>query len=223
MGNNGYRYHVFLSYKRARRDNGRVRDDDVETWVRSFFERELQNKLTNALGDSAQIFCDQFEIRAGEEWEKTIVGALRSSLCLVPVWSPLYFRSRWCVSEWGSFRHGAKRPVVPVRWQSGITLPPAAKAVQGTDFGKFTYTADSFRKSDKYLEFQDLVKAFAADVAKAINQAPEFNPKLPIVIPDVSPGLESSNVCRLDDLPDRDQMLVTKTSRVRRSDIALAA
>lgn len=88
MTNNGYKYHVFLSYKRARRKNGRIRDGDVEAWVTKFFEPELQAKLTHTLGESAEIFCDQFEIRAGDEWESTIVEALRSSFCLVSVWSP---------------------------------------------------------------------------------------------------------------------------------------
>lgn len=220
MGNDAYRYHVFLSYKRARRENGRARDDDVEIWVKAYFEPELQRKLTNALDESAQIFYDSFEIRTGDEWQRTICTALRSSCCVVPVWSPLYFRSPWCVSEWCTFRRRGQGLVLPVTWQTQPRLPPAARAVQYRDFSQYTYTAPSFPQSPKYLDFEDVVKEFAGDVARAIQRAPPFDPAWQIVLPEARPDLQ---VLPLDDVPDRDEMLVKQELRVSRGHIALAA
>ncbi len=223
MGDNGYQYHCFISYRRGRRENGRVLEDDVERWVLRFFLPQLQNKLADALEEQARIFCDQIEIHAGDQWERTIVEALRASMCLVSVWSPLYFQSEWCVSEWATFEGAGPRPVVPLLWQREVTLPGAAKPHLAKDFSEFAYTSASFSESQKHLAFEDAVRVLARDVKRAIDKAPGHDPSWPVVVPGQSPGTGSANVLLLGAFPALRDMLVTRPSRISRRDLTLAA
>lgn len=116
-----------------------------------------------------------------------------------------------------------QRLVVPVTWQTKISLPPAAQRVQCKDFNDFAYTADSFPKSEAYPKFEDLVKDFAQDVAKAVDRAPAFDPNREVVLPEQSIARRHSNTVALDNLPDRADLLLTQKPRIRRSNIVLAA
>src|ERR1035438_888841 len=89
-----YQYDVFFSYR-----NHPLTSD----WIARVVER-LNFWLTEELGGQpARIFFDREGIRVGDRWPDTIREALKTSKCMVGLWSPSYFQSHWCVSEWRSF------------------------------------------------------------------------------------------------------------------------
>jgi hypothetical protein len=145
--------------------------------------------LTQELaGKSAEIFCDTDSIEVGDRWPDALRSALRASRCMVSIWSPSYFRSEWCVSEWQSFltrermlnigHHGL---IAPVRFHDGQHFPALAQNVQWVDFEPYTSTFDSFWESSRAVEFEDRIKVLARSVAAIISRTPEFAPDWPLV------------------------------------------
>ncbi len=102
--------------------------------------RQLELWLGEELNRPANIFVDTERIETGMHWPVALQDALRSSRCTVCVWSPSYFQSSWCVSEWKSFRrreeqlglasHGL---IAPLRFHDGEHFPDEAKNVQQAD------------------------------------------------------------------------------------------
>lgn len=182
-----YQYDVFFSYKRDRES------DAWHLWVMGKVQHWLKHELAR---ESVPIFFDTEEIRTGLRWRHKLATALRSSRTIVCIWSPLYFQSKWCVSEWQTF---AARElafdcelVVPARYHDGDSFPPAAKEVQAMDFSDYTSTAPGFWKTPLAVEFEhDRIKDFARDLALRIRQAPPFQPDFPVVeVPDSQIGPE---------------------------------
>jgi hypothetical protein len=221
MNGDGYRYHVFLSYRRSRRERDQPRDNHVEEWVASTFVPQLQNDLTEALGEPSAIFLDTDEIGTGQDWERALVEALRASYCIVPVWSSLYFRSEWCVSEWCTFRRRNVDLVIPIRWQRAVTLPKGASRYQVRGFSEFTFRGDHFLKTEAFLRFQRETRSLASEIQQRIDRAPPFDPASSVVVPQAPPALNWANVIRLRDLPDFDDVFLKDRMRVTRADIRL--
>jgi len=117
-----YTYDVFISYRRTKL---------VLKWVKKYFREEFVGWLHEARGVAPRVFWDEEEIGAGDDFNETLKEALLRSKCLVAVLSPSYFReSRWCVSEFRTFRQrsdklGLKVPglVVPALWQPWDHFP----------------------------------------------------------------------------------------------------
>jgi hypothetical protein len=89
-----YKFDVFFSYKR----NSLTLD-----WTRMVHQR-LRFWLSEEINRDAILFVDEDCIETGDRWPQKLREALALSRCMVCVWSPSYFRSSWCVSEWASFR-----------------------------------------------------------------------------------------------------------------------
>jgi hypothetical protein len=96
-----YRYHVFLSYRRA------------SSWLKvvRIIHECLEHHLQTTLGgnDNSQqirVFRDDHEVDYGAEWPLEIAEALASSTVLVPVlWSEYFANSHpWCQTELGLMR-----------------------------------------------------------------------------------------------------------------------
>ena len=107
-----YQHNVFISYKR---------DPIQDAWLRDHFVRlfsaAVREEIAGACGRlPAGIFFDQavisdenrqFDLNGidpGQQWRDALADALKSSRCLVALWSPLYFFSEWCKTEWTTFR-----------------------------------------------------------------------------------------------------------------------
>jgi hypothetical protein len=100
---------------------------------------------------------------------------------MVCLWSPAYFQSRWCVSEWESFRererilnlpnHGL---IAPIRYHDGEHFPEAAQNVQWADFAPYAYTNKAFWDTEPAVEFEKHIKDFAKSVASIVRRAPGF-------------------------------------------------
>ncbi len=171
-----YLYDVFISYKRH---------NLTICWVDGVIER-LAFWLTQELGgQEAKLFFDKESIEVGDPWPAKIQEGLRTSRCMVGIWSPQYFQSRWCVSEWRSFLERGQRLgknlIAPVRFHDGESYPQEAKDIQQIDVTPYTSTLDGFWKTDRAVELEDKLKELAKALAKIVSSATPFEQDWPIV------------------------------------------
>ena len=170
-----YRHDIFFSYKRD------ALTLDWHRWVKD----RLVHWLTQEMGGRRiDCFMDE-QIHTGEHWPDSLQQALLHSRCLVTVWSPEYFHSNWCVSEWRNFLEREKLLqgtclIAPVRYHDGEHFPPEARIVQWTDVVEFTSTAPGFFRTERAVELEDKIKLLAKDVARLLKAVPAFDPSWPI-------------------------------------------
>ena len=171
-----YQYEVFFSYKRDTQSD--AWHYEVKEKLRYWLSQELK-QLT------VQIFFDTEEIKTGQRWPRRLADALRHSKCIVCIWSPLYFQSKWCVSEWKTFveRENLCQTdlVLPATYHDGESFPPEAQAKQMADFSDYTSTMPSFWKTERAVDFEPLLRKFARDVADLIRRAPKYDDTFPVV------------------------------------------
>jgi hypothetical protein len=184
-----YRYDVFFSYRRQ---------ELTLAWTRDVSQR-LKLWLTEELGGrQAEMFIDETCIEVGDKWPDAIKDALKHSRCMICVWSPSYFRSSWCVSEWKSFlkrerilkieAHGL---IAPLKFHDGEHFPQKAQLAQWLDVAPYATTVPAFWNSPNAIELETKLKTFAVSVAKIIGRAPRFRPDWPIV---ESSGLKAPKI-----------------------------
>jgi hypothetical protein len=173
----GYEYDLFLSYQR---------EFPFDQWVGEHFLPFLRPLVENALNRPLSLFVDKSGIQAGDAWPKRLQRALACSRCLVPVWSPIYFHRPWCRRECAVMmkreRHLGLRSiecprglVLPVRVFDGDYFPEAARQVQSLDCIPYFLVDDGFRRTELYVQFQQTLARWAAEVATAIEQAPDWS------------------------------------------------
>jgi hypothetical protein len=172
-----YQFDAFFSYKRDRES------DDWHEHVKSTLAFWLRQELEK---QDVRIFFDREDIRTGMRWRKKLADALKGSRCIVCVWSPLYFQSQWCVSEWMTFvereRLVNRELVMPAAYFDGETFPDAAKARQFLDFSEFASTMPRFWQTESAVRFEEeKLRPFARDLAELIRSAPPYNDQFPIV------------------------------------------
>jgi TIR domain len=185
-----YQYHIFLSYSRR---------GDVPEWVKNHFLPVLERRLEAEFDETPRIFLDE-QIDTGADWPITLADALHRSYCLLAIWSPSYFRSRWCMAEWQTMRvreeqlglRTSANPsglVYPVVYSDGDTFPVEAKRIQHRkDLKDYAYPYPQFRNSEKYLEFHDQVARIAQELVNLFNDSiPPWNPDWSICTPDPEP------------------------------------
>lgn len=145
----GYRYDVFLSCART----GPSRE-----WMVNHF-RDLLDQSLGKLIEGPKI------VHSGD------LDALRHARLLVPIWSPPYFASPDCLSEWESMRERERlcgRPLIyPVRF-SGDGPPP------GHDLRRWNRTRPSFRQTPRYDSLADEVGKLAIALAELLPQVPRW-------------------------------------------------
>jgi hypothetical protein len=180
-----YKFDVFFSYKRH---------SLTLDWTRMVHQR-LRFWLSEEINREAILFVDEDCIETGDRWPQKLREALAASRCMVCVWSPSYFRSSWCVSEWASFRarearldlvsHGL---IAPLKFHDGEHFPEEAREIEWTDVAPWTSTVPAFWASSRALELEDALKGFARSVAGMIRRAPQFQADWPIVEQDAAPA-----------------------------------
>jgi hypothetical protein len=65
--------------------------------------------------------------------------------------------------------------VVPVNVFDGQFFPQRAKVIQWLDCRKFWIVGEGFARTERYVEFQDALRGWSEDVARAIQSAPAWN------------------------------------------------
>jgi hypothetical protein len=196
-----YRYEVFFSYRR---------DPESNEWHRRVKD-QLHHWLKNSNdGGDGRIFFDTTEIKTGDIWVERLKHALLHSKTLVCIWSPDYFRSRYCRSEWMTFEAriaylqtkyelerkeavaaGKPEPkpppsvsslVVGASYHDGKRFPDRAKATQLMEFHDFANPMEAFWKTDDAARFITVLKKFADDVALKIAACPPFDERFPVLL-----------------------------------------
>ena len=180
-----YQYHIFISYSRA---------GEARKWVHNHFLPVLKARLESVLSEAPAIFIDQ-DIEVGSAWPQKLADALHQSCCMVAVWTPSYFRSKWCVAEWKTIlererRAGLKAPgntgglVYPVVYSNGDSFPAEAKQTQSRfDLREFAYPYPQFSKSMKYLAFFDKMTVVADELKTRLATVPEWDTTWPTLRP----------------------------------------
>ena len=176
---------VFISYRRR---------GDVEQWVQLHFMPRLRQALYNRLAHEPQLWID-VQQEEGTNWPDNIKDALRNSKLLMAVWSPDYFRSKWCMAEWQSMvarqavvaANGEPMPpslVYPVKYSDGENFHPDAKVIQcRADLSRLNYPYETFRDSPRYMDFHDLVEQIADDLARWLGTVPPWREDWPLAMP----------------------------------------
>lgn len=177
-----YEFDVFLSYKRHER---------IMPWISQVYE-QISYWLTQELdGYQAKIFFDQDTIETGSNWPEQLRLGVKKSRCMVGIWSPEYFRSRWCVAEWRSFyerqlliNNHTYRIILPVRFHDGDSFPKEARALQSYDVRKYTSLSPAFWETARAVEIEDKLKLLCVDIAKSVKHAPKYNSSWPTPEPE---------------------------------------
>jgi hypothetical protein len=135
----------FLSYARHHRaaEDKTGTAEDPDRWTLRFFDDLTFEvaELTTLARDSRPGFMDR-EVRVGQEWPRRISEALAACRVFLPLYTPRYFTSLSCASEWYLFQArqsaheltSGTRPeaIIPVLWlpMPDAELPAAARALQ---------------------------------------------------------------------------------------------
>ena len=154
----------------------------------------LNYHLDNLLEEEPCIFVDE-NIETGAEWPVELASALKKSCCLLAVWTPPYFRSRWCLAEWQSMREREKLlraegeksipPLIyPIVFGDGDAFPEDAKRTKWKlDLKRYAYPYHQFRDSPMYLEFHDTVGDIAKEITEHLSQVPKWSADWPSITP----------------------------------------
>jgi len=169
-----YKYDVFFSYKR---------DELTLFWMKKLVDH-LKHWVTQELGGKkAKFFFDINNIHTGSDWPVEIREALKTSKCMVGVWTPEYFRSEWCISEWKNFMLREENLkinetlIIPIKYHDGEHFPPEAKIRQQFDLTDYACPIEAFWESQKAVDLVYKIKEIAPNIAKAIKKAPPFDPE----------------------------------------------
>lgn len=190
-----YEYDVFFSYKHSPKSlhwHCEVKDC-LEEW------------LTQALGGKpSRVFMDKEAIATGDRWRRSLQHAIQHSKCLVAIWSPAYFQSPYCLSEWQAFQKreeicnlGVQGLVAPIRYHDGEFFPQAAKEIQMTDFRKHTSLLPAYWDTRDAVVLGEKIRVFAESVARIVNSAPPFDSNWPAELLDPTPFQPSIELAKL--------------------------
>ena len=177
-----YEFDVFLSYRHT---------PVVTPWVVDIFYIKFCAWLSEKLGGRpTEVFIDKDGIQTGNRWPNRLREAIRNSRCLVPIWSPSYFQSHWCVSEWQSFcardqllglDATSRSLVVPAVHNDGEFFPEEAREIQSTDFSDCRSSMPAFIHDPSAVIFEQKLELFTEDVANTVNAAPPYQHDWPVV------------------------------------------
>lgn len=178
----GYEYDVFLSYKR---------DYPEGDWVKNHFYEKLQGWLKAFGLINPRIFIDR-QIKTGTAWQNEIEHALKTSKCLVAIWSPPYFYSRYCLTELltmmkreeilGLRTDKHRRGLIcPVVFCDGERLPKRYMKIQHFDMHEVNIPEEVFKRDIKYVQFVEEVKKLSTELLPMIENVPPWSSKWPIV------------------------------------------
>lgn len=190
-----YRFEIFISYVRA---------PSMGPWMHNHFRPKLEARLNDYANPPVKVFCD-VNIADGVNLTEELKRNIRDSALLVSIWSASYFRSKWCMAEWQSFRQrdamlgmfSASNPsslVYPVLYagEDKDFHPEATGSLLKKDFSELNYPEPVFSQSVDYLKFDRLVTEVAKDLVARLQNLPPWNEKFPIVEPPPLPEAHMS-------------------------------
>ncbi|NEJ03094.1 toll/interleukin-1 receptor domain-containing protein [Rhizobium ruizarguesonis] len=185
-----YEYDVFISYKRSRFQT---------SWIVDYFLPRLEEHLSNYTAaqcaqPNVRLFFDQTEVNSaartglpsasgiepGTLWREALIEGIGKSRCMVALYSPNYFHSKWCLSELKAFEDRAAQTgrniIIPVSIHSMDRLPARAHSRNMFRMDDFVIDGPSFYESRSFPDFIRNIKLIAEKVAEAVCNAPAFVP-----------------------------------------------
>ena len=190
----GYVHDIFISYRHA---------GPAHTWVTEYFFPLLKDWLPEHMPPDYQIsensiFTDT-QVETGTSWPIRLVEALRTSRCLLPIWSPQYFRSKWCMAELHTMLerekilgmrkgHNWSGIIYPVIFKSACLIPPEYRTIQYEDLSHWGINASSFKDSSEYLHLESGVQKICEKLRPMILGAPDWQDTWPTVTPEALPS-----------------------------------
>jgi hypothetical protein len=180
-----YRYDIFISYRRQKFQDEWLTEHFLKT-----FDFYVSEEVAGVCGRETTIFFDQLEvnpairtgtlcngsgIEPGDNWKNALERAIKTSRCLLGLWSPMYFLSPWCNTEWRSFAYRPTTPLVASSVYDGSYFPPDARGHQEVDLNDFVQVGRGLIDGAKSSEFHARVKLLAQAVAVKVRDAPHFD------------------------------------------------
>jgi hypothetical protein len=182
-----YEYDVFISYRRQRLKTEWLVDMFLPLFE-EYLGDEIAERMQRPLG---RIFFDQREIdpalrefdnlrgiEPGANWQASLRQAIKTSTCMLGVWSPTYFFSDWCNVEWRSFLRRQEltqlQTIVPISIRGGSGFPADARLQQRIDLSNYNFIGEGFRRTELFVELQRHVRSLATAVARTIELAPAY-------------------------------------------------
>lgn len=198
-----YEYDLFVSYNRSFEREGRRVETQAGGWVKRVFYPALASWWHASSPSAGPVFFDEESIPKGSRWPDYLARAHRASRCLVPVWYPPYFSSRWCEAEWLSMVEREQRfnvdtsnghgLVVPVIFYDGDTFPQPAKDRQGFKCHNLAYLNSAEGDAP---ELPRLRQWFAEELIPAlkgaVDRAPDWDPSFPLLDPATEDGADAA-------------------------------
>ncbi len=173
----GYRYPVFISYKTGLFGN----------WVIKYFYPLFSELLKEELAEDGikadDPYLDQKHNSYSTVFPEELKKKVACSHCLIPIWSPRYFYSKWCMSELAvmlnrqrklaSIRKNKEKKhlILPVTAKHGDNIPEFPDIIRSFDCARY---AGRYPDTSKYHEFEQEMRKFAKDVALAVSNAPSW-------------------------------------------------
>lgn len=180
-----YEYEVFVSYRRA---------PPVADWVHDHFKRLLMDWLGVERPVTTRVFVDD-TLETGVTWPLALKQTILRSCFLVPVFSPGYFSSQWCLAELHSMlareRELGMRTdenpeglIFPVRFNDGEHFPEDIRAIQDLDLRRLNIPGEAFRRTERYVDLIDKIQEFTQLLAGKLDAAPPWRDGWPVEMPD---------------------------------------
>jgi hypothetical protein len=172
-----YQFDVFISYRRL---------NEWPEWIKKHFFKIFQHWLDEELGKNCRISID-YNMETGHSWPAGLANDLSRSKVLVPLWSPQYFNSTWCLKEMSLFvarekmtgfgtAKNSQRLIVPAVIHDKDSFPDEAKLIQFKEIQP--YCNIRVGEGSKILELlSENIRDWVPDICNAINKAPPFDPE----------------------------------------------
>lgn len=181
----GYEFDVFISYRRR---------GNPLNWVLNHFYPRLRDYLDDHLDKDPALFID-VDMEKGTHWPTRLENALNRTKILVPIYTPQYFRSSWCLAEWRTMaarevvlglRSGERTQslIYPILLNDSVNFPADARLHNWWDLKKWNSPDLVFQQSVEWVSFLRQIDAIAEDLASLLPQVPDWQPDWPVCRPD---------------------------------------
>lgn len=178
----GYKFDIFISY---------CRHGSVQKWLLNHFYPKFKDCLADQYAPVPKVYVDRSMPR-GVHWPSDLKKALRHSKILIPLFTPPYFESKWCLAEWQSMQArekllglaGPDNPqglVYPILYSDSENFPMAAREISRWDFKGLSTPEPVFQTSREWIQFHHKVTDVAQDVVELLKHVPEWRPDWPVI------------------------------------------